>query len=452
MTTQPPFGGDDTTTSYSPTPSQRPRWPVEQSWSTPEPQTPERWFEPSWEYQQAPPPQAPPPVPPPDRSGRSTIGFAGALILVSGMSAVAAAAGTAYLLRGSQSGSDPSAEATDNVAAATLAPMTPTPATRDQDPVITVAQNVMPAVVTILSVDAAGGNGNGNTIPATGVGSGIIFDKKGWILTNRHVVCGAQTLSVRLNDSREFTGKTYGLDTLTDLAIVQIDAKGLPTVPMGDSTQLKPGEMAIAIGSPLGTFTNSITVGVVSALGRDIDVADDCSRSGSESLRNLVQTDAAINPGNSGGALVDANGNVIGINTAIAGDAQGIGFAIPVNIAKPLMTQALQGKKLSRPWLGISYDPITATSSQAQSDGIDYGVLIEPHGEQPAIWPGSPAAEAGLQQGDIITSVNDQKIDGTHTLDDVLIPYSPGDEVNVTVVRDSRPSDYGLKVGTRPDF
>src|SRR5262249_10635295 len=114
MTTQPPFGGDDTTTSYSPTPSQRPRWPVEQSWSTPEPQTPERWFEPSWDYQQAPPPQAPPPVQPVDRSGRRTMAFAGALILVSGMSAVAAAAGTAYLLRGNQAASDPASEATDN--------------------------------------------------------------------------------------------------------------------------------------------------------------------------------------------------------------------------------------------------------------------------------------------------------------------------------------------------
>jgi S1-C subfamily serine protease len=452
MTTQPPFGGDETTTSYSPTPSQRPRWPVEQSWSTPEPQTPDRWFEPSWDYQGAPPPQAAPSVQPVDRGGRRTLAFAGALILVSGMSAVAAAAGTAYLLRGNQGGSDPSTDATDNVAVSTMSPLAATPAVHDQDPVITVAQNVSPAVVTILSVDAAGGGGNGNTIPATGAGSGIIFDRKGWILTNRHVVCGAQTLSVRLNDSREFLGKTYGLDTLTDLAIVQIDAKALPTVPMGDSTELKPGEMAIAIGSPLGTFTNSITVGVVSALGRNIDVVDSCSRSGSESLRNLIQTDAAINPGNSGGALVDVNGNVIGINTALAGDAQGIGFAIPINIAKPIMTQALQGKKLSRPWLGITYEPITATSSQQANLGIDYGVLIEPHNQQPAIWPGSPAADAGLREGDIITSVNDVRIDDTHTLDDVLIPYSPGDEVNLTVVRDRQASDYGLKVGARPDF
>jgi len=449
MTTQPPFGGDDTTTSYSPTPSQRPRWPVEQSWSTPEPQTPERWFEPSWQYQQAPPPQSSPPVQPPDRGGRRTMAFAGALILVSGMSAVAAAAGTAYLLRGNQGVSEPSTDATNNVAVSTMSPMTMTPG---QDPVITVAQNIMPAVVTILSVDAAGGGGNGNTIPATGVGSGVIFDRKGWILTNRHVVCGAQTLSVRLNDSREFTGKTYGLDTLTDLAIVQIEAKGLPTVAMGDSTQLKPGEKAIAVGSPLGTFTNSITVGVVSALGRNIDVADGCSRSGSESLRNLIQTDAAINPGNSGGALVDERGDLIGVNTALAGDAQGIGFAIPINIAKPIMTQALAGKKLSRPWLGISYEPITATFAQEQQLDTDYGVLVEAYNQQPAIWPGSPAANAGLQEGDIITSINDQKIDGTHTLDDVLIPYSPGDDVNLTVVRDHSPSDYDLKVGARPDF
>jgi S1-C subfamily serine protease len=448
MTTQPPFGGDDTTTSYSPAPSQRPRWPVEQSWSTPQPQTPERWLEPSWQY------QPPAPVQRVERSGgRRTITFAGALILVSGMSAVAAAAGTAYLLRGNVAGADPSIEATDNhLAVATTVPAGTAPlAARGNDPVIAVAQNVSPAVVTIMSSEAGGG-GNSNAFPGSGVGSGVIFDKKGWILTNRHVVCGARTLSVKLNDSREFTGTPYGLDTLTDLAIVQIDAKGLPTVQMGDSAQLRPGQLAVAIGSPLGTFTNSVTVGVVSALGRDIDVADECSRAGSESLRNLIQTDAAINPGNSGGALVDADGGVIGINTALAGDAQGIGFAIPINIAKPIMDQALQGKKLTRPWLGISYRPVTATMDQEQNLGLDYGVLVQSHGQQPAVWPGSPAEQAGLREGDIIASINDVRIEGTHALDDVLVPYSPGDELTLTVVRDSRASDYPLKLGARPDF
>jgi S1-C subfamily serine protease len=444
MTTQPPFGGDDSTTSYSPVPSQRPRWPVEQSWSTPQPQTPERWFEPTWQYQ---PPQR---VQPPERSGgRRNFAFAGALILVSGMSAVAAAAGTTYLMRGDPGATDPASEASETPLTATVAPGSAPLAMRNQDPVIAVAQDVSPAVVTIVSLEANGGS-NPDSIPATGVGSGVIFDKRGWILTNRHVVCGAETLSIRLNDSREFTGKTYGLDTLTDLAIVQINAKNLPTVHLADSTQLKPGELAVAIGSPLGTFTNSVTVGVVSALGRDLAVADDCSRGGQESLRNLIQTDAAINPGNSGGALVDSDGDVIGINTALAGDAQGIGFAIPINIAKPIMNQALQNKKLSRPWLGISYEQINASIEQERHLSIDYGVLVTTENQQPAIWPGSPAADAGLQEGDIITAINDERIDATHSLDDVLIPYSPGDQLSLTVLRDNRPSDVDLKLGTRP--
>ncbi len=315
---------------------------------------------------------------------------------------------------------------------------------------IAVAQDVSPAVVTIVSLEAGSGGSNPDSIPATGVGSGVIFDKHGWILTNRHVVCGAETLSVRLNDSSEYVGRTYGLDTLTDLAIVQINAKNLPTVHMGDSGQLKPGELAVAIGSPLGTFTNSVTVGVVSALGRDIAVDDGCSRGGQESLRNLIQTDAAINPGNSGGALVDSNGGVIGINTALAGDAQGIGFAIPINIAKPIMNQALQGKPLSRPWLGISYRPINASIEQEQHLQVDYGVLVASDNTHPAIWPNSPASDAGLEEGDIITSIDDQRIDATHSLEDVLMPYSPGDELDLTVLRDNQSGEFGLKVGTRP--
>ena len=236
-------------------------------------------------------------------------------------------------------------------------------------------------------------------MPATGIGSGVIFDKSGWILTNRHVVCGADSLTVKLSDGREFTGKTYGIDTLTDLAIVKVDATDLPVAQLGDSSTLKPGQLAVAIGSPLGTFTNSVTAGVVSALGRDIDVQDDCSASGTESLRNLIQTDAAINPGNSGGALVDASGAVIGVNTAVAGDAQGIGFAIPINIAKPIMQQALAGKPLSRPWIGIYYQPITTALKQANNLPIDYGVLVAaPSGSNaPAVVVGT--SRRGRAQG-----------------------------------------------------
>ena len=449
MTTQPPFGGDDTTSSYSPQPTERPRWPVEQSWSTPQPQTPQHWFEPSWQY------QAPTPEPVDKGGGKRRAGMVAALVMVSLLSAVAASGGTAYLLRSNNTATTPLAgaptQAPVDAAATTPAPVQPL--NIDENSAITAdAQTVSPAVVTIVSTQASSGANDPFSIPATGVGSGVLFDKNGWILTNRHVVCGADSLSVKLADGQEFTGKTYGIDTLTDLAIVKVDATDLPVAKLGDSSTLKPGQLAVAIGSPLGTFTNSVTAGVVSALGRDIDVADDCSQSGQESLRNLIQTDAAINPGNSGGALVDSAGSVIGVNTAVAGNAQGIGFAIPINIAKPIIQQALSGKQLSRPWIGVYYQPITSALKQANNLPIDYGVLIAaPSGANvPAVVPNSPAAAAGLKDGDIITAVDGQRIDGTHSLDDTLTQYAPGDELKLSILRDGQPQDLTLTLGTRP--
>src|SRR4029077_5741734 len=195
-----------------------------------------------------------------------------------------------------------------------------------------------------------------------------------------------------------FTGTIYGIDTLTDLAIVRIDAKGLPTAPMGDSSALQVGQLAIAIGSPLGTFTNSVTSGIVSALGRSITI-------GTTTLNNLIQTDASINPGNSGGPLVDSSGKVIGIDTATAAGAQGIAFAIPIDIAKPLLQQALAGEKLARPWIGIRYEAITPALVKAHNLPIDHGALIGPGQDQngaslPAIAPDSPASKAGIKDGD----------------------------------------------------
>lgn len=448
MTTQPPFEGEETTTSYSPQPTERPRWPVEQTWSTPQPQTPQHWFEPTWQPYQAPTPE------PVDRGGgRRRAGVLAALVMVSLISAVAAAGGTAYLLRGTTPAAAAVAPTQAPVAAAATTPGPVQPVTIDeQSAIIGAAETVSPAVVTIVSTQAGGNANDPFSMPATGVGSGVIFDKNGWIITNRHVVCGADSLNVKLADGREFTGKTYGIDTLTDLAIVKVNASDLPVARVGDSAALKPGQLAVAIGSPLGTFTNSVTAGVVSALGRDIQVQDDCSQSGQESLRNLIQTDAAINPGNSGGALVDSSGSVIGVNTALAGNAQGIGFAIPVNIAKPIIGQALQGKALSRPWIGIYYQPITTAIKQANSLPIDYGVLvIAPSGStQPAVLPNSPAATAGVKDGDIITAVNDQRIDGTHSLDDVLTQYAPGDELTLSILRNGQTKDLSVTLGTRP--
>ena len=306
---------------------------------------------------------------------------------------------------------------------------------------------VSPAVVTITPV------GHEGAFVFEGVGSGVIYDPDGWIVTNRHVVCNADTLTVQMADGREYQGRIHGVDTLTDLAIVKIEDTDLPAVEVGNSATLRVGQHAIAIGSPLGTFTNSVTTGVVSALGRHIDVQDTCARDRQpESLRNLIQTDAAINPGNSGGALVDASGDLIGINTAIAGEAQGIGFAIPITLARPIMQQAIEGESLSRPWMGIYFKGLTP-ALQAQSDLlVGYGALIEAPEDFPAaaVFPGSPADEAGLQEGDIITHVDGIKVDGDNPLDEILTQYRPRETVSLRVLRGQDLLDLSLTLGERP--
>jgi S1-C subfamily serine protease len=317
----------------------------------------------------------------------------------------------------------------------------------EQSAIIAAAEAVSPAVVTIT---AQVRSSSGSRFFPGGVGSGVIYDQDGWIVTNRHVVCDARELEVRLADGQRLPGSVYGVDTLTDLAIVKVDGSGLPTARLGDSAVLEPGQLAIAIGSPLGTFTNSVTSGVVSAKGRSIDVADGCT-GGRSFLRNLVQTDAAINPGNSGGALVDASGVVVGINTAMAGDAQGIGFAIPINLAKPIMQQALEGRQLRRPWMGIYYLDITPVVASERDLAIDYGVLVTTQNEQePAVLPGSPADHAGLRVGDIITAINGERIDGDLPLDEVLTHYSADDDLLLSVLRGDRTIELSLRLGTRP--
>ena len=207
----------------------------------------------------------------------------------------------------------------------------------------------------------------------------------------------------------------------------------------------------MAIGSPLGTSTNSVSSGVISALGRDMLVEDGCNAGRHMALRNLIETDATINPGNSGGALVISGGEVVGINTAVSTDGQGIGFAIPVNIAKPIMQQAIDGKELTRPWIGVYYSPVTPALAQQYRLAIDYGILVrQDDAGQSAVMPGSPAEQAGVQDGDIIATINDQRIDAQHPLDDILTQYAADAELNISVVRNGEAIDLVLTLGTRP--
>ncbi len=328
--------------------------------------------------------------------------------------------------------------------------------------VVDVAAKVTPAVVTIVSTIGSSsttpdpfGQGSGG---GTGVGSGVIYDSNGWILTNHHVVNGATAISVKLSDGRTFKGTVYGTDTLTDLAIVKIDATGLPTAELGDSGSLKPGQLVIAIGNPLAQYTDSVTTGVVSGLNRSIDLSEG-------SLDDLIQTDAAINPGNSGGPLLDANGKVIGINTATASTAQGIGFAIPVNLARAITAQAVAGEKLSRPWLGVRYQALDAGLAAANNLTVDHGAWITAGsaasqgtggtGKQgsaaatPAVQADSPAAKAGLKEGDVIVSVDGTNVDATHPLVELLAAHAPGDSITLGIQRGSSALEVQVTLTTR---
>jgi 2-alkenal reductase len=260
------------------------------------------------------------------------------------------------------------------------------------------------------------------------------------------VVAGSDSLTVELKDGTRFPGRIYGIDTLTDLAIVKVDATGLTAAGLGDSDTLRVGQLVVAIGSPLGTFSNTVTSGIVSAKGRQI-------QTDGASLRNLIQTDAAINPGNSGGPLLDASASVIGINTAIARDSTGIGFSIPVNLAKPLMEQALAGQPLQRPYIGIRYEDINAQLAKDESLPVKEGALVSRENDQngnPPITRGSPAEAAGVEPGDIITAIGSTKIDLEHPLDAVLAQSSPGETVMLEVLRDGQATTIEVTLAVRP--
>jgi S1-C subfamily serine protease len=434
--------------TYAPATDRRPAWAAtEVDAEQAAPPTPERWFEPAHEEAAG---GGIPPVPAgaPRGGGRARGGFVGVIVAASLVSATLASVGTYGLLRASGSLDRPAATPGAVQAQTVTAPQ---PIVIDeQSAITTAAAKVSPAIVTITESGAAQNpNDPLGQIPATGVGSGVIFDSNGWIITNKHVVAGSSSLQVALQDGRQFSGTIYGIDTLTDLAIVKVDATGLPTAPIGNSSAVKVGQLAIAIGSPLGTYTNSVTAGIISAFRKDgIQVQDGTV------IRNLIQTDAAINPGNSGGALLDAAGNVMGIPTAVAQSAQGVGFALPINIAKPIMQQALAGQKLARPWIGIRYQSLTQQIADQGKLAVSEGAWLQPASASgatdPAVVPGSPAAKAGLKEGDIITAVDGAKITAVATLDDILLNYVPGATVALDVLRDGKALTLTLTLGTRP--
>jgi S1-C subfamily serine protease len=354
------------------------------------------------------------------RSGLTSRAVVGLLALSIIFGAAGGAGATYFVLGGGQGGGDIVTQIRQTL-------------TSEQSAIVNVAERVSPAIVTLEVTSASGES----------VGSGVIYSADGWIVTNRHVIEGATTITVHLKDGRDFSGSIYGIDTLTDLAIVKVEATDLSAATLGRSQDIQVGQTAIAMGSPLGVYTNSVTAGIISALGRQITTE-------SGRLDGLIQTDAAINPGNSGGALVDSSGAVIGINTAISNEGAGIGFAIPIDIARPIMEQALAGVPLSRPWIGIRYQSLDRRTAAQNNLTVFQGAWLTP-GSEPAVVPGSPAELAGFTDGDIIVKVQGVAIDELHPLQDLLVQYSPGATIVLDVLRGESVIQLSVTLGTRPN-
>jgi serine protease Do len=272
-----------------------------------------------------------------------------------------------------------------------------------------------------------------------GLGSGVIVSPDGYILTNNHVIDGAQDVTVTLPDRREFKGRVIGSDAKIDLAIVKIDASNLPAITIGNDNKMEVGDGVLAIGNPYGVG-QTVTMGIISARGR--------TGLGIEAYEDFIQTDAAINPGNSGGALVNDRGELIGINTAIlaegSGGNQGIGFAVPVNLARKVMDQIVEHGHVVRSYIGVSIQPVTPAIARAMHLTGVGGALVS------QVTADGPAQKAGLQPGDVITEVNGTPVNEQNQLVMTISMMTPGDTAHLKVVRDGQPRDFTLKVEEMP--
>jgi serine protease Do len=335
-----------------------------------------------------------------------------------------------------------------------------------------IAKSVGPSVVSVnVNIDAASSTGSssddgfglfGFSQPEEeqAAGTGIIISSQGLIITNRHVVpAGTTNVSVTLSDGTELknvsvVGRTAATDSL-DIAFLKINnTEGHKLTPavIGDSSSVQVGDSVVAIGNALGQFQNTVTSGIISGYGRSVQAGDSSGTGSTENLDDLFQTDAAINEGNSGGPLVNLNGQVIGINTAIAGDAQNIGFAIPINDARGLLEQVLKTGKFSVPYLGIRYIPLTSDVANEYNLKTNNGAFIAPSSDasSPSIVSGSPAAKAGLQVSDIITAVNGTNIDQNNSLTSLLDQHAPGDNITLTILRGGSSKQISVTLGSEP--
>src|SRR5262245_972049 len=271
-----------------------------------------------------------------------------------------------------------------------------------------------------------------------GLGSRVIISPDGYSLTNNHVIEGADEIKVYTSDKREMKARVIGADPKTDIAVVKVEAKNLPTLPFADSSQAQVGDIALAIGNPFGVG-QTVTMGIISATGR--------GNLGIEDYEDFIQTDAAINPGNSGGALINASGQLIGVNTAIlsgAGGNQGVGFAVPANLARAVMNQLLSNGKVVRGYLGVMIQPVTPETAKELNLSDARGSLVR------EVTPGGPAAKSGLAPGDCITELNGQRIDDSRELRLKISQLAPGSSIKLKLFRDGNPREVLLTLGELP--
>jgi 2-alkenal reductase len=305
-------------------------------------------------------------------------------------------------------------------------------AVTEESAIVDVVKKVSPAVVTVVNTLQTQ-RGFFGTVAPEAQGSGVIIDQSGYIITNNHVVEGSQALSVIMADGTKKTAQLIGADKYSDLAVIKIEGTNLPTAELGESSILRPGQIVVAIGSALGDFRNTVTMGVVSGLDRTLDTGEGYN------IENLIQTDAAINHGNSGGPLCNTAAQVIGINTAIirssgmGGDvAEGIGFAIPSDTVRTVADQLIRTGSVLRPYLGIESMAVTRRVASYYDLSVQTGILIT------SVSRGTPADEAGLKAGDVIIKIDNDVVDADNPLNNALWRHQPGDTVKLTINRAGR--------------
>jgi serine protease Do len=302
-----------------------------------------------------------------------------------------------------------------------------------------VANRLAPAVVSILV------EGRSSSVSA---GTGMIITSDGYILTNKHVVDGARSITIITDNNDTYENvKLVGTDPTNDVAILKVNAKDLPTVILGDSKTIIIGQQVIAIGNALGQYQNTITSGIISGLGRSL-TAYSSDYSMSEELSDMIQTDAAINAGNSGGPLVNAAGEVIGINTAVSSEGSNLGFAIPISSVKGLIKSVIKEGRITRSYAGVRYFNITPDIAIEYDLPVTSGAYLFTDSSESAVIEGSPAADAGLETGDIITKVNGISIGRSGSFSSLLGEYAPGDTVQLEILRDGETKTLKLTLGT----